>query len=246
MAPLSNLPDWNTLINNTVAHLSNENDGKSWILSTNGRFSVKTFYNFLNDGGLRCHKTPVILKSVCPKKINLFNWLAWDNKILTLENLAMRRCNLLQSTACVLCHAGVETADHLLLHCPFALHIWTFFGQLFGVRHWPRSLVDLWGDWRRMIPKPLIPFWDLLVRAINWNIWLERNARIFNSNCLSSVSIIMKIVRMLISWFDAAPEPKKAKLEVPVSKIKRSLEFLSPRIAEQSVLPPRPHSPGET
>lgn len=34
--------------------------------------------------------TNLILKILCPKKINLFNWLAWDNSILTLDKLAER------------------------------------------------------------------------------------------------------------------------------------------------------------
>ncbi|XP_039144849.1 uncharacterized protein LOC120282161 [Dioscorea cayenensis subsp. rotundata] len=66
-------------------------DDRSWGLSSNGVFSVRSFYHFLNDGGLRCRWTPSILKGCCPRKINLFNWLVWDNKILTLQNLAIRR-----------------------------------------------------------------------------------------------------------------------------------------------------------
>ncbi|XP_039114040.1 uncharacterized protein LOC120249550 [Dioscorea cayenensis subsp. rotundata] len=246
MSLLSDSPKWRNLINFAMALTSEENDEKRWSLTANGCFSVKLFYNFLNDGGLRCATTPVILKSICPKKINLFNWLAWDNKILTLDNLALRRCNLLHSTTCVLCNAAIETTDHLLLHCSFASHIWNYFGQLFGIFLSPGSLVDLWRSWRSILSKNLFPFWDLLVRAINWNIWLERNARIFNSNCLSTVAIIFKINCMIISWYDAAPEAKKAKLEDPVSKIKRSLEFLSSADVVQVESTSRPTSPGET
>jgi len=135
-----------------------------------------------------------------------------------------------------MCSVAIETADHLLLNCPFAAHIWNYFRQLLGVNHLPVSLGELWGEWRRKLTKPSLPFWDLLVKAINWNIWLERNARIFNFNCLSSDTIILKIIRMLMSWYFAAPESKKAKIEDSVTKIRRNLDFLVPRDAVHATL----------
>lgn len=50
-----------------------ERDAKWWTLNNNGLFSVKSFYNFLNDGGMRCHVAKVIWKSSCPRKINILN-----------------------------------------------------------------------------------------------------------------------------------------------------------------------------
>lgn len=73
--------------------------------------------------GFLLSQATIIPKGGCPKKINLFNWLAWDNKILTLVNLALLRCNLLPTPTCVMCHVDIETIDHLLLHCPIASHI---------------------------------------------------------------------------------------------------------------------------
>lgn len=77
--------------------------------------------------------------------------------------------------------------------------------------------------------EPLISFWDSLVKSIMWNIWIERNALIFSYNCLPTIFIIMKIERVLLLWLNAALDSKKAKLEEPTMKIKRSLEFLSSR-----------------
>ncbi|XP_039129000.1 uncharacterized protein LOC120265177 [Dioscorea cayenensis subsp. rotundata] len=52
-----------------------EKDKKSWSLIGNGVFSVKSVYNFVNDGGLRCDLAKFFWKSNCPKKINMFNSL---------------------------------------------------------------------------------------------------------------------------------------------------------------------------
>lgn len=65
------------------------------------------------------------------------------------------------------------------------------------------------------------------MRTITWNIWFERNVCIFTSTCLSTDSIIMKIDCMLLLWLIVAPNLKKVKLEELMSKIKRSLEFLT-------------------
>lgn len=198
LVPLREFPSAHNLMEQVHSHTTLEKDVKQWKLSATGVFTVKSFYNFLVDGGLRCGWTSTVLKGHCPKKINLFNWLARDNKILTLENLALRRCNLMHSITCVLCHTDVESADHLLIHCLVAYNIWNFFGQLLGLSRVPRSLVDLWGDWRKNIKKSLIFLWDLLTRAITWNLWLERNACIFSCICNPTVTIISKIAHMLL------------------------------------------------
>lgn len=113
--PLGDSPRECSLIASFSLQNSTDRDVRHWKLSPNGVFSVKSFYHFLNDGGLRCRWTPSILKGCYPKKINLFNWLAWDDKILTLQNLANRRSNFLQDITCVMCHAEVESSDHLLI-----------------------------------------------------------------------------------------------------------------------------------
>lgn len=72
-----------------------EKDKKRWTLNENGLFSVKSLYNFFNDGGLRCNVSNFFWKNNCPKKINIFNWLVWKNNIFSLENLELRHCNKL-------------------------------------------------------------------------------------------------------------------------------------------------------
>lgn len=48
-------------------------DQKRWRLAGNEQFSVKSFYNFLIDGGLRCQDAKFFWRSWCPKKVNLLN-----------------------------------------------------------------------------------------------------------------------------------------------------------------------------
>lgn len=65
----------------------NLSDKKQWQLTGNDSFSVKSFYSFLNDGGLHCLAVIFFWENTCPKKIILFNWLVWKDTILSLKNL---------------------------------------------------------------------------------------------------------------------------------------------------------------
>lgn len=131
---------------------------------------------------------------------------------MSLDNLTRRRCNYMPTPTCVMCHADVESVDHLFTLCPFASLIWSHFGQLFGLRESPYSLTELWGNLRSSISKSIRVCWDMLIRAIIWNIWLERNARIFNFTCASSNSIVAKIVHMVLLWFNAGSWLQKGKI----------------------------------
>lgn len=151
-----------------------------------------------------------------------------------------KKGKLFHSITCVFCHANVESADHLLVQCPVIAHVWNYFCQLLDPSCAPKLLCDLWDKCRKNIKKPLIYLWDLLARAITWTIWIERNARIFNSICCPTVTIIVKIEHMLLLWLSVAPDSKKARLEEPMAKVKWSLEFLSSSDPTPSVPPESP------
>lgn len=98
------------------------------LLKETDSFFVYSFYEFFVDGGLRTPLYPSFGKVDCSSKITLFCWLAYENKILTLSNLAKKCCNFQYATdTCVICYQNSETADHLLIHCDFTIRIWFFF-----------------------------------------------------------------------------------------------------------------------
>lgn len=100
--------------------MSTLGDSKRWRLSGNGSFTVKSLYNFLNDGGLRCPIARFFWRKPCLKKVNLFNWMAWKYKILTLDVMSKRSSNMLPTATCVLCNSAIEMVDHLFCQCNVA------------------------------------------------------------------------------------------------------------------------------
>ncbi|XP_039129007.1 uncharacterized protein LOC120265183 [Dioscorea cayenensis subsp. rotundata] len=151
------------------------------------------------------------------------------NRILLLENLEIRRCNTLPTATCVMCHAGVESVDHLFLQCSFAREVWGSFCRMLSFPEPPNSIRDLWLDWRGSMRPALRLSVDLVIKALVWNIWLARNDRIFNAKILSTHCTVLSINRMILSWFDALADNAKTKVEDTMAAVKRSLEFVGPR-----------------
>lgn len=136
-----------------------------------------------------------------------------------------------------MCHAGIESVDHLFLQCCFASQIWDHFSNLLHLPEQAPSMGVLWDSWRSLIQPAKRDFGDLVVKAFVWNIWLAKNDRIFNANTLSLHVIILKIDRILLSWFSTFAEGLKGKLEESMMAIRRSLEFFGPRVEESSEVP---------
>lgn len=175
----------------------------------------------------------VFLEEYMPKKINIFNWLAWKDRILTLENLEIRRCNRLPTATSVLCHAAIETVDHLFLQCSLAKLVWRYFGRLLNLPDLPDFLYLVWGVWRLSVKLAFRELGVLVVKSIVWNISHARNDCMFNANMVSAHALIMKIDRLLLSWLSTVAEMSRAKMEEHASTIKRSLEFFSTTGEEQ-------------
>ncbi|XP_039130342.1 uncharacterized protein LOC120266746 [Dioscorea cayenensis subsp. rotundata] len=224
-----NEPDVVQILSSLNVASMGDNDKKVWGLTSNGVFSVKSFYGSLNDGGLRCPIANTFWKGPCPKKVNIFNWLAWKNKILSLENLAKRRCNRLPNDMCVLCHADVESTDHLFLKCHFSREVWAYLCRFLQFPELPQSMDQLWSVWRSALRPAARVFGDLFVKAYVWSIWLSRNDCIFANKCHSPLDVVMKSTQLLLSWYSAAPEGVREKIGDLISSIRRSLEFVGPR-----------------
>lgn len=180
------------------------------------------------DGGIHNSLSPPFWGSECPSKITIFCWLACEEKILTLTNLAMRGCKIQNATdTCVLCHEGSKTADHLLLKCIFATCIWAFSRQTLNLHSQPVSLSEVWTYWLPSLDVQLRDLQDLLLRATFWNILLERNNQIFNLHALPLHSVIVKFIHMLLTWVSAARDPHQLLPSDSIQNLKRSLIFLS-------------------
>nr|XP_051208403.1 uncharacterized protein LOC127325637 [Lolium perenne] len=111
-----------------------------------------------------------VWRSAAPLKCKVFGWISLKKRLLTNERRFRHR---LSTTATCLSCPQDEDTDHMLLLCPRAWEVWTFFFPEFSAGR-PSNLADLWAMQCRDFEETTI------VAAITWNIWKRRNARTFN------------------------------------------------------------------
>jgi len=116
-------------------------------------------------------------------------------KILTADKLLARQwpCNPLYPH----CNLALETASHLILHCPFAQQVWAL------VKTWTHSIVrkpvqglDVMTWWEKELAH--LPKKDRRLKAAvmiygAWNIWKARNKKVFEQKNMNPGEVLQEI-----------------------------------------------------
>jgi hypothetical protein len=160
---------------------TNEPDTIGWKWTSNGSYTARSAYRIQFVGTYCTFNSNAIWKAKVEGKHRFFTWLLVQHKVLTADTLQIKgiQCDPL----CALCAQELETADHLCLECVYAKELWL------AVQEWSENLVqvpisgvgllDWWNTATKSHPKEnrtrVIP---LLTYTV-WNLWKERNRRIF-------------------------------------------------------------------
>ena len=180
-----------------------------WGYSNKGTFSIKEAIHLQQDGSEvpQDDKWRKIWQHKFWPKIALFCWLLIRGRILTWENLVKR--GMTGPSHCVLCLDSSETTSHLLDECPFAATLWDQGDHRFRrtsrrqgspadtVAHWPPNV------FRNVI---LNRIWELFPGFVVWEIWKERNRRIFegkaqsHARAWSNIELHLKETLGLQAW----------------------------------------------
>ncbi|KAJ9562981.1 hypothetical protein OSB04_008141 [Centaurea solstitialis] len=96
-----------------------------WKIDSNGLFSVKKMYNYLQQKVCQHPQSSLCNKwsSLVPIKVNILVWRLFLNALPTKVNLA-RRGIVIHSTSCVFCNSGPDEADHCLFSCSKIDGLW--------------------------------------------------------------------------------------------------------------------------
>ena len=111
----------------------------------------------------------------------LFFWTAALGKSLKIDNLWKRKAWILDW--CYMCKCNGESIDHLFLHCPVAMNLWSMILGLFGV-NWvmPQSIVGLLACWQGWLGRHQNGhIWIIVPHCLMWCLWRWRER---NSRCL--------------------------------------------------------------
>lgn len=173
-----------------------EEDRWVWAIDPSDVFSVKSILRSIYSLGQEDYPPYALAwNKKVPPKIQVFLWAALRGRILIRCNLRSQ-CLLPEgvSELCVLCEEGEESVDHLLSACPYATGIWCLFINL---TECPWAMNTTIG--KTVIQWKGGPFvrrrrvaWSLILAAIMWAIWKERNTRIFLGKSGSTVEVFEK------------------------------------------------------
>jgi len=180
--------------------LSPRKDKAKWRFDSSGKFTVKSFYNFLIDGGLQCPIATNLWQTPVPLKVRIFLWMALKNKISTMANLRKKIRQWNTPTICKFCNREEEDTDHLLILCPWLMKIWKELEVLFDIKSHPPSLKAAFTSWRLNIKQQDREAWDFCFAATCWSIWLERNSRIFEGKARTETRIIQSTKELISLW----------------------------------------------
>ncbi|XP_016203224.1 uncharacterized protein LOC107643973 [Arachis ipaensis] len=151
--------------------------------------------------------TSSVWRGVVPLRIELFGWFVLVGRVNTKERLSRLGVIMPNDNICVLCKKEVESVKHLFLLCDLTWQVWCSWLRRFG-EDWaiPGTIRELFESWTgRHKQKQEQKRWLIGFFTVIWNVWVERNARIFN-NKEAGVDIVIK--RTFLSyeeWTDSDP-----------------------------------------
>jgi hypothetical protein len=116
-------------------------------------------------------------------KCQFFAWTLLHNKILTANNLQKRGWN--NDPICKLCKREPETVGHLAKDCIFTKSCWSWLSSWYNLSSLPKldqcsSVYGWWRKCRLKVEKTARKEFDGLCIYFWWEIWKERNRRIFH------------------------------------------------------------------
>ncbi|CAN1810936.1 Putative ribonuclease H protein At1g65750 [Linum perenne] len=176
----------------------------SWSLQSDGIFSVASLRRSLVANlffGSPNFPHKFIWQPATPSKVACFIWRVFLRKIATQDNLQNRGFYMVNR--CVLCSASLESIDHLLLTCPFSSDIWLRFSSRLSI-HGPfsSSIEAFILEWKGLNCAQSLngDVMKVLLHAVFWFIWKERNDRIFKDKSESSLTVFRRIWLAVEDW----------------------------------------------
>ncbi|RLN08356.1 putative ribonuclease H protein [Panicum miliaceum] len=128
-------------------------------------------------------------------KHKFFAWLLLQSRILTKDRLAARGWQ--GNSSCSLCNLHEETAEHLILSCPFAQQVWSKVNDwLHGVlpfQGFDFQLEDCWRANLQNMSKHEQKIKAAVLMYVAWNISKERNRRIFESKAMTAADVLREV-----------------------------------------------------
>jgi mannosylglycoprotein endo-beta-mannosidase len=182
----------------------NSSDTIAWKLTNNKEYSAKSAYSMQFLGHTSSLMPTLVWKPWAPPKCKIFAWPILQNRVWTADRLEKRgwqNCGL-----CKLCNQVHESGAHLLFKCRFTIRIWRSLKEWLGlsdleprewnnitsVKEWWNIAINKKGEDRRGLAS--------LAMLVSWEVWNERNGRVFRNKFSTANMVILKIKEEANCW----------------------------------------------
>ena len=167
-----------------------------WAASKDGTYRVREGYKMItNSQQWEVNTLPLNLcwDPANLPKAGMFLWTAMHKKILTEDRI--QKMGFEGPSRCSLCREEEENAEHLLFSCKFSQECWRWLQRKLN---WSSPLAGQWEDhlmgWPKEDPKKVYgKLWNISPAIAMWEIWKERNRRIFSDQYLTEKALLSKI-----------------------------------------------------
>jgi hypothetical protein len=180
-------------------------DSIRWRLEDSGEYTAKSAYLVQFSGAISSNLTTTVWHCWAPGKCKFFMWTAALGRILTAD--ALQRRGLENNYFCQLCFRNLETPWHLLTECTWVRQVWSALASLSCTQalvpaSWTGiSSIAEWLDLcHANSPAEKRKGMKSLMLLAAWEIWKERNRRIFQHEELSVAALVARIRDEAILW----------------------------------------------
>ncbi|XP_020262482.1 uncharacterized protein LOC109838446 [Asparagus officinalis] len=187
-------------------------DKRKWIWEAKDKFTVKTYYHFLIDGGSR-YDCLNLWKLSVPLKVKFLVWLALRSSLNTKKNLVKKGIHM--DVLCCFCSKEEENHLHLFVNCEFVYSIWRSVQFKLNIKKDFKlsSLKDIWKNWSDEKYDSGNIERDVILCSLIWCIWQERNDRIFSNKKRRSLELLNKILTFAKFWIGSQIFDRAARLQ---------------------------------
>ena len=137
-------------------------------------------------------------------KVVLFAWRLLHDRLPTKDNLYHRGVIVADDRLCVGGCRSLESSTHLFLHCNIFGGVWQLIHRWLGVcsvlPYDPADYLIQFGSLGGNCSMVRQSILHLIWYATTWEIWKERNSRLFNDKVCPTHQIVDKIKSLSFMW----------------------------------------------
>ena len=193
---LSDKEKLENILKDRFSSIRDREDKLIWAASKDGKYKVKEGYRMITNS-LKWEISTLPLELCWDPaglpKAGIFLWAAMQKRILTADRI--RKMGFEGPSRCILCKEAEENPEHLLYACKVSQECWRW---LQSKLNWTSPLASKWIDhllgWPKNASHKIYgKLWNISPAIVLWEIWKERNRRLFQNQSLSEESLYSKI-----------------------------------------------------